>query len=169
MVFLAESLPSFYLSPRHLLQIWLLSGCYGRPHPPQGGERFGRRSVSLSGRSLGCMRPLPAPGIQLCPPGLEFQLLRTVPVVTMGPILQTLENTAPGERTDYCWTQGPSVPQWRPGRKRGKARHSALCVSAPVTAPRQFWAMALKSQNKNLARGYAGWENPPTFSRPQLT
>lgn len=61
-----------------------------------------------------------------------------------------------GERMDSCSTQGPSVPQCRPGHKWGQR---TAFVPPPSVFPGgrcplgSFRANALKSQNKNPARG----------------
>lgn len=122
--------------------------------------------------SWGCPSPLPSPGIQHFHPGAGIPASLDCPHGHNGAHSQNPGKHSPcGERTDSCWTQGPSVPQFRSGRKWGHrtAFMPPLSVLPGGRCPsRPFRAKALKSQNRKPARGQVGWKNPPAFPRPQL-
>lgn len=89
--------------------------------------------VGLSGtQPWGGPGPLPSPGIQLFRPGQEFRPFWTVHMVTMGPILRTLENTAPAEKGRILvGHKGPQCHNLDQGTNGGKEHIHAPSVCLP--------------------------------------
>lgn len=107
----------------------------------------------------GVPRPLPSPGIQLFLPRQEFRLLCTVHMATMGPILRTLENTAPAENG---WIlvrhKGPQCRSVDQGTNGGKEQHSCplRLSSLEVAAPWDHSVQKLSKARTETQQG-AKW------------
>lgn len=121
-------------------------------------------SSGLSGTQLVCvcvggrgvLRPLPSPGIQLFLLRQEFWPLCTVHMATMGPILRTLENTAPEEK-GWILVQhkGPQCHSVDQGTNGGKEQHSCplRLSSLEVAAP---WDHSVQTLSKARTKTQQG-------------
>lgn len=97
--------------------------------------------------------------------------LWTVRTVTMGPILRPLENMPLWRMTDSCWTQGPSVPQFRSEHRWGQRTDPRPLrpTSLEVAAPHDHAVQRLSKARTKTQRGVRRDGNRPPFSSPQLT